>query len=254
MTPRLPFHRGLELAAGYRESLISQNILGSIGDPITDEAFEEILKKQGILAAFVGMSDRVSAVYMRSEPCALVLINRQNTIGHQRFSLAHELCHHFYHRNLNTWVCSLANDANDMHEREANEFAAALLLPAKAVGDSFSVSMAETQDVRCAALRICAHYRASWQSTVYRLFNLHLILSNQRDTLLGLSVTSLAKELRVESDIFNTKSPIKMPSEFSELAERLRDRSIISDQKYASTIENLDALRECSKESAEVWR
>ncbi len=237
-----------------RERLVSQGILRSVVEPVTDQAFERLLSRENILVAHVAMSDKVSAVYMRSDPYALVLVNRMHTIGHQRFSLAHELCHHHFHRDLNTWICTVELPSHDQREREANEFAAAFLLPAEGVGELFPRLMGELRDVSRAVLELCTYYRASWQSTVYRLFDLRLISAHERNELLELSVTFLAREVNADTELFAPGQQVKLPAEFTQVAQELLQRRVISERKFESIMDDLNALARCGEESPEVLR
>lgn len=81
----------------------------------------------------------------RSDSSYLVVINRRHALTRQRFTAAHELAHYIYHRDLlgqgvgdnrayraqNTPF----NNENILpkHERQANSFAANILMPREAV-------------------------------------------------------------------------------------------------------------------------
>jgi Zn-dependent peptidase ImmA (M78 family) len=249
MTSRLSLHRGVEAAAGIRGALVQEGILREAGDPASDEVLEEILRQEKILLARVALSDKVSAVYMRSEPYALILLNYTKTSGHQRFSLVHEICHHFLHRDLNTWICTVSAHENRGHEREANQFAAAFLLPASSISADFAAHMDQTPDACRAAIMICDRFQTSWQSTVGRLYDLSLIGRSKRNEMLNCSVKSLARKHGVSLDLFRASRKLQLPKEFSSLATELRDRAIISDRKYESLMDDLEALAECGQTS-----
>ncbi|HHX28792.1 MAG TPA: ImmA/IrrE family metallo-endopeptidase [Firmicutes bacterium] len=252
MTSRLPPHRALEAAAGIRGVLVQKGLLKAIGAPVSDEVLEELLRQEKILLARVALSDKVSAVYMRSDPYALILLNCTSTVGHQRFSLVHELCHHFLHTELNTWACPVAVQGARGHEREANQFAAAFLLPARSVCDDFFRLMDETNDLCRSTIEICERYRTSWQSTVGRLRDLSLIGKHEQDALLESKVMALARKYEVSLDLFRPSGQLQIPAEFAELARDLRERAVISERKYQSLMDDLEALMECGHPGVEV--
>lgn len=73
----------------------------------------------------------------RMSPCGFVIeINANDPPNRQRFTLAHEIAHYVLHRDL---INSLVDDAlyrsnlSNVLERQANQYAAKLLLPAQAV-------------------------------------------------------------------------------------------------------------------------
>ncbi len=74
----------------------------------------------GKLSGFIGYgeSDIVS-----------ICVNYKRSIGHQNFTLAHEVGHMFMHAGKNISDLHVGGYASDNYEREANEFAKELLYP-----------------------------------------------------------------------------------------------------------------------------
>jgi len=252
MTSRPSLPRALEAAAEIRGAMVRKGLLQTAGDPVPDEVLEELLRQENILLARVALSDKFSAVYMRSEPYGLILLNYRKTLGHQRFSLAHELCHHFLHKELNTWICSVHVQEDRGQEREASQFAAAFLLPACSVWDYFFQLSEESNDLCRTTIKICERYGTSWRSTVGRLRDLNLIGRRQEKALMDSTVIPLALKHNVPVDLFRPTGRIQIPKEFAELAKDLRDRAIITDRKYLSFMEDLEALMECGDAIVEV--
>lgn len=98
------------------------------------EKFGLILFKEDIakLSGFIGYGDNGISV---------ICINYKRPIGHQNFTLVHELGHWFIHKGQN-----ISDDdktciySNDMKEQEANAFAAELLYPERLfVEDYFDI-------------------------------------------------------------------------------------------------------------------
>jgi IrrE N-terminal-like domain len=74
----------------------------------------------------------VSGMCVHAGPIALILANTQLTIGHLRFTLAHELAHHLL-GDPREVVIEDGLGGNATVERRANSFAAHLLMPADEV-------------------------------------------------------------------------------------------------------------------------
>lgn len=89
----------------------------------------------------------ISGVIFKENDKYIILINESHSIGRKSFTIAHELGHYFLHRDLleqdnelvsyiksNNKDCpalARGNAAYNQREREANEFAAKLLMPEK---------------------------------------------------------------------------------------------------------------------------
>ena len=86
----------------------------------------------------------------------------------RRFTIAHEIAHWVCHRDGRPPRCDLTADApqRDPREREANTYAAELLMPAGAV----RAARAELADLRALAAR----FAVSDEAMAWRLFNLAL--------------------------------------------------------------------------------
>lgn len=94
--------------------------------PINPFAF---LKAEGILFKLAGFS-KLEGVYIPAsgeDDAAVVGINANRPITRQRFTAAHELCHHF--RDADKQVSCPINGKKNSIELFADGFAAAVLMP-----------------------------------------------------------------------------------------------------------------------------
>ena len=88
----------------------------------------QMLKDEGVLFSFMKFK-KLEGVYIPAENTSdfpIVGINIERPITRQRFTAAHELCHHFRDADIQV-SCPIG--ANNQIERFANAFAAALLMP-----------------------------------------------------------------------------------------------------------------------------
>lgn len=140
----------------------------------------------GIAVAFDDLgSDDVSGMLYRRGPAAVMVINERHHPHRQRFTIAHELGHADLH-DADTYLDGLATlrfrdgksaTGTDAEEREANRYAAALLMPAAWVRSRFlhliTGRRATREDV--AITRLAAEFDVSEQAMRFRLVNLDLI-------------------------------------------------------------------------------
>ncbi len=106
----------------------------------------DIIKDMGILLKFDDLDDNVSGwIESQSGGSYQIVINNSHPMTRKRFTAAHELAHYLYHRDIlgagtgdtrayRAERTPFANEAiRPRHERQANTFAANLLMPADAI-------------------------------------------------------------------------------------------------------------------------
>lgn len=115
---------------------------------------------------------------------SVVGINRNRPISRQRFTAAHELCHHIKDRNLELITCPIG-EIKDPIEIFANQFAAELLMPTKyliAKVNEFSIDGKVSFE---SALKISMYFGVSFQTCVYSLaYRLQCIEGNIESSVL----------------------------------------------------------------------
>lgn len=130
-------------------------------------------------------SDDVSGMLYRRPGAAVIVVNEHHSHHRQRFTIAHEVGHAELH-DADTYLDGLATlrfrdgksaTGTDTEEREANGFAAALLMPADWVRNRFIslVTARRPIDESRAIAKLAAEFDVSEQAMRFRLVNLNLI-------------------------------------------------------------------------------
>jgi Zn-dependent peptidase ImmA (M78 family)/fido (protein-threonine AMPylation protein) len=122
---------------------------------------------------------RLEGVYIVPEDVndiPIVGININRPVTRQRFTAAHEICHHI--KDKDTIACPIYGERNAI-EIFADNFAAALLMPIeeiRKISDQYVVNGTIEFD---SALSIAEYFSVSFQACIYRLaYNLHRISGN----------------------------------------------------------------------------
>lgn len=89
---------------------------------------EGFLRREGVQVVRWPLSEPVSGVLLRS-PTPVIAVNAAHHINRQRFTMAHEYYHYLYHKSLDKLMCMTNLYDTRKYEREANRFAACLLMP-----------------------------------------------------------------------------------------------------------------------------
>ncbi|MGV3600717.1 MAG: ImmA/IrrE family metallo-endopeptidase [Dyadobacter fermentans] len=97
-----------------------------------------LLLEIGVLALFRPMSEAFSGMAVKiqeeSEALRFIMVNSNKSIGHQNFTICHELYHLYAQDKFESKVCSVGVfDRKDIEEYNADIFASYLLMPDDAI-------------------------------------------------------------------------------------------------------------------------
>lgn len=139
---------------------------------------EQIAKRLGLKLAAVPAGDDISGAIIRKGTRVVIAVNTSHHPNRQRFTVAHELGHYYFHQGLEehvdqnfriAWRNTDSSRAVDWLEIEANRFAAELLMPTEfLVKDLDALQRIEKRTVALLASR----YRVSPEAMKFRLTNL----------------------------------------------------------------------------------
>ena len=169
----LPPARIIDLQ-GLRPYAAAQRVLKETGFLKPPIPVEEVAKALGIAVYPWSFIDDVSAVLVRSSRLTAIAINEKHPETRQRFSVAHELGHAVLGHAENLYIEFVApmlfqeqSPQRIDHEREANWFAADLLMPAESVREDYKRFKGDVS-------QMAKHYKVSEQAMWARLQALHL--------------------------------------------------------------------------------
>ena len=136
---------------------IAQRVKTQYGDGKLDTPIATILDKVGFklflsdlnsdISGLIGVSDSLKAKHGTKR---VIKINKNESRGHQRFTMAHELGHYIFDYNgkdeyANAYT--LTTRTNDVNEIRANRFAAALLMPQEEFKNRFHTYKKDNYDM-----------------------------------------------------------------------------------------------------------
>lgn len=214
------------------------------GSPV--DVFSLMTSIRELTVVFHPMSDNISGMTVKDNDVRLIAVNSEMSVGRQRFTAAHELCHLFFHNQFQTIVCSKDLSGNrDVLEREADQFASYFLAPYGAlrrfiqdepgrVGKKLTI-----EDV----IRIEQFFGMSHQATLIRLKSEGLITQAEAEAF-GTNVILIARKLGFSTELY-LPTPIekkyRTTGSYLRLADELREKERISSGKYEELL--LDAFR-----------
>lgn len=214
------------------------------GSPI--DVFSLMSSIRDLTVVFHPMSDNISGMTVKDDDVRLIAVNSNTSLGRQRFTAAHELCHLFFHDRFRAIVCAKDFSASrDVIEREADQFASYFLAPFGALrrfvqdepgraGENLTI-----EDV----IRIEQFFGMSHQATLVRLRSEGLITQTEAEAL-ETNVISVARRLGFSTELYRPtpgNDQYRTTGSYLRLADELREKGRISSGKYEELL--LDAFR-----------
>tara|TARA_R110002020_G_scaffold31481_2_gene98089 strand:+ start:2171 stop:2689 length:519 start_codon:yes stop_codon:yes gene_type:complete len=123
------------------------------------------------------LSNEISGLLIIKDGKVVIGVDSDQGIQRKRFTIAHELGHYYLHRQFkSTFVDEVfaRSGSSNQVEREANAFAAALLMPKELIIKAIKVNNWQTIDDD-EILSLAKKFNVSGVSMTYRLVNLNII-------------------------------------------------------------------------------
>jgi Zn-dependent peptidase ImmA (M78 family) len=147
---------------------------------------EKVAKTLGVDVHFEPAADNLSGFLLRHKQRAIIGVNTNHAENRQRFTIAHEIGHFLLHdhdeihidRNGCGITLRLRDDQSakgeDDHEREANLFAAELLMPARFIELDVASFLKDEPNLLDddVLVPLAKKYKVSTQALTFRLANL----------------------------------------------------------------------------------
>jgi Zn-dependent peptidase ImmA (M78 family) len=141
---------------------------------------ERIAKSMGVIVQYAPFDDELSGMAFLKEGVPVIGVNSNHHPNRQRYTIAHELAHiclhlgeleaavHVDQGSINSLRRDLVSaEGTDPLEREANVFAAELLMPKKLLAGALDERMLDLDDDRLIAL--AKRFKVSLMALQYRL-------------------------------------------------------------------------------------
>ncbi len=213
---------------------------------------DSLLLKENVLTIFTPLSDKFSGMAIKCDGDRFMLINSQQSIGRQNFSIAHELYHLFVQEDFIPKLSSAGKfDAKDKIEYQADNFAVYLLMPESGI---YSLIPDEELNSKSIGIRtifkISSYYQVSWDFTLNRLFNLKRISQDIYDTAKilkkNMGIKKLSNQYGGDRTLFESGNENRVIGEYASFAQHLFEKDKISEIHY------LNMMAEIGYESFEL--
>lgn len=210
----------------------------SLTEPIS---LKSLLRKLNILTIFRPLSSSFYGMSLKANggKC-FILINSENAKGRQHFSIAHELFHLFYDEDPVPHICDDHKGVRSNSEKNADRFAASLLMPQEGLISMLSQSELKTKQIPISTiLRIGQYFSVSHQALLYRLKGLLLISSSDFDELSRINVKEAATQHGYDTSLYNSGNKGLVLGDFGTKARALYEMDRISEGHYLELLNKI---------------
>jgi len=217
-----------ELACLFRRN----NGYGSI-DPIQ---LSSLLLKNNITTIYKPLSETLSGMAIKvAEDMRFIMINQNNVIGRQHFTIAHELYHLYCQKDFVSQKCEtgLFEKQKDIEEKKADYFASYLLMPDEGImelmpqEEKSKINEITTETI----FKIQQYYHISINAVIFRLIELNLVDNSYYTKYLN-EKASIASKLGYDTAIYFPGNKDRIIGDFCVLVNELFKTGKISESQY----------------------
>ena len=203
-----------------------------------------VLTKLGVLALFRPLSEGLCGLSIRSTTDdRFMLINSNNNIGRQHFTVAHELYHLYYGTNTVPHICRLGG--KEPEEVNADSFASALLMPEKGLIQQLPREEYRSGKISMATLlRTERVFGVSHDALLIRLLKLHIINNATYQQFKSVTITSEAALYGYDTSLYRPGNNGLYIGTLGEMAKKEFDRGKISEGHYLEILNMLPNERQ----------
>jgi Zn-dependent peptidase ImmA (M78 family) len=205
---------------------------------------KSILQKNNILTAYLPLSDDFSGMAIKlnqgDETKRFILVNSNQTIGRQHFTICHELYHLYFQKDFTSEKSIVGKfDKNNLEEYKADTFASYLLLPYSGLMQLIPEHERPKNKITLKTiLYIENYYSCSRAALLIRLSGLNLIDKNHHIQF-SLDIRKNALLYGYNCDLYNPGNENTVIGNYGSMARELFDKGVVSESSYFSLLEDM---------------
>lgn len=207
-------------------------------DPIR---LKSLLQKLNVITVFSPLAGNFSGMALKTDKNHFMLINSNQSLGKQHFTICHELYHLFIQKDFFSRVCLTGqfNKNADKNEYNADLFGSYLLLPNEGLLQNIPEEEIENKSISLKTLLYIEHfYSCSRRALLYRLKKLKLITPTEYDGF-AQNIKRGALENGYGIELYEKGNYKTVISDYGIMAKTLFDNEKVSESHYYSLLTDL---------------
>jgi len=199
------------------------------------------------------LESSVSGATLKTDRVKLVLVNTNKSLGHQHFTIAHELYHCLHDEHLVSTACKVESfEHNSETEKMAEWFAVHLLLPEDAIFNQLRLRSQLGTALNIAdVVHLEQFFGVSRRAMCWRLQDLQLMTREQADRWC-VNVVQSARALGRDTVLYKPTYERALLSDYAEKAAEALERDLITEARYEELLADADLLEEVIGSEEEV--
>jgi Zn-dependent peptidase ImmA (M78 family) len=214
-------------------------------DPIR---FKSLLQKINVISVFAPLTDNFSGMALKAKSEGekesferFMLINSNQSLGKQHFTICHELYHLYIQPNFTSQVCKtgLFDKKADKNEYSADVFASFLLLPTEGLLENIPNEELQKAKITLRTILFIENfYSCSRRALLYRLKKMQLIKSTEYE-LYTKNIIRGAIENGYQTEIYEQGNHNIVIGNYGSMARELYEKEKISQSHYYTLLTDL---------------
>ncbi|GHT50085.1 transcriptional regulator [Bacteroidia bacterium] len=201
---------------------------------------EKLLLKLNVLTVFRPLSGAFSGMCERKRNRYFMLINSEQVLARQHFTIAHELYHLFVQQEFKVYLCNPGVQTKDVEETKADVFAANFLLPELGIKQMIPIAELKTGITLPTLFKLESYFSVSHAALLNRLKDLKLLTNREKEAYSTISVIQLAKTYGFDTKLYEKGNNENLViGDYAVLAREKFEQDKISEGHY---IELLNAI------------
>jgi Zn-dependent peptidase ImmA (M78 family) len=199
------------------------------------------------------LESRMSGATIKTNRTQTILVNSSKSLGHQNFTIAHEIYHCIYDKGLQSRVCSTENFGKGSGDEElADLFAVHLLMPQEAIVYQLSLQNRLGEKLGLTdIINLEQYFGVSRKAMRWRLEELKLISSQESDRY----ATNIIKRARLrgrDTQLYEATKDSIIISDYAEKAKEALDKGLITESRYGEILADAGIFEEVMGETEEA--
>ncbi|MCF8363450.1 MAG: ImmA/IrrE family metallo-endopeptidase [Prolixibacteraceae bacterium] len=198
-------------------------------------SFSGLLQRLDVLSLFRPLGDNFSGLSYKKGDDLFMLINSNQSLGRQNFTIAHELYHLFYDDTFEPHICKTGlfpKGKKNINERWADIFASYLILPEEGIIQLIPDEQTKKNSITLPTLlKIEQTYGTSRSALLTRLQILELIDKNYQEKY-STNVKRSALQYGFNTELYEPTQPHAILGAYGSLANKLYDNDKVSEGHF----------------------
>ncbi|MDR0682622.1 MAG: ImmA/IrrE family metallo-endopeptidase [Dysgonamonadaceae bacterium] len=202
---------------------------------------EKLLLQLNVLTLFRPLSTSFSGMCEKKKDKRFILINSNQVLSRQHFTIAHELYHLFVQKEFKIHICNPGStNTKDIEEKKADTFASNLLMPELGIKRLIPLSELKEGIKLSTLFKLEKYFSVSHTALLYRLKDLKLLTKDEVERYSKAPVIKYAQLYGFDTKLYEIAGNEKVIiGDYAILAKEKFDRNKISESHYIELLSEI---------------